>query len=211
MSTTSVIRQVSTTLEPIVNNLGQQAGQNNTGSFCSHDGYQAGMTNTYNYCYTFGRSAACTATNQFSWGSSSYPMDLQSYVSTSNLTPLGWAVTLNGASYTIELRSGTASFAVGAAAGSGATLSCTTNHVCSARSGTVTLVTAGTPAAGTLATITYGVTFGSAALPNCLISLSLASGTISYELDWVEGTTTIVVKTGNTLVTGTTYLLRYRC
>ncbi len=138
-------------------------------------------------------------------------MDLQSHVSTSNLTPSGWVVTLNGASYTILLSSGTASFAVGAAAGSGATLACTTNHVCSASSGTATLTTAGTPAAGTLATITYGVTFGSAALPNCLVSLSLASGTVTYELDWVEGTTTIVVKTGSGLVTGTAYVLRYRC
>lgn len=59
------------------NNIGEQAGQNNTGLHCSHNGFQAGMTNTFDYCYTNGRSSACTATNQFVFGSSSFPLHLR--------------------------------------------------------------------------------------------------------------------------------------
>ncbi len=57
--------------------IGYVAGQNNTGMHCAHIGQQAGQTNTYDYCYTHGLQSSCNGPNQFTIGSSLFPMSIR--------------------------------------------------------------------------------------------------------------------------------------
>ncbi len=58
-----------------VTNIGVNAGTNNTGAYCCHNGENAGLLNTFGYCYTNGRESVCSSTNQFVFGSTTYPLN----------------------------------------------------------------------------------------------------------------------------------------
>jgi hypothetical protein len=102
-------------------------------------------------------------------------------------------------------------YAAGAAAGTGPTVTCTGSHGCGSFSGEVTLTTGtGTPTLpATLLTITLPITRTN--IPNCIVTLQQAAGQ-NTGLTWTETTSTIVLTlSGTALTASTAFPVRYIC
>jgi hypothetical protein len=119
-------------------------------------------------------------------------------------------VTANGfLSGKFAMGSGTMTMAPGSAAGSGAALACATSHVCDGLSGTVTLTTGTSPAAGTLGTLSFPNTHTNQA--NCLVSVQLSGTGLISSVGWSETTTALTLTANAALTAGTSYSVRYWC
>jgi hypothetical protein len=131
--------------------------------------------------------------------------------STAELTVTGGGnVTANGfLSGKFAMGSGTMTMAAGSAAGSGATMACTTSHVCDGVSGTVTLTTGSSPATGTLGTLTFPNTHTNQA--NCMVSVQLSGTGLISSVGWSESTTAVTLTANAALTAGTAYSARYWC
>jgi hypothetical protein len=129
-------------------------------------------------------------------------------------SPLTWAVSGNVTSQGYGNTQG-ATIAIGAAAGTGATASCTTNHVCSMTSGTVTLTTtSNAPTTGAVLTITDLLTHAN--LPDCLGRMVSGSGPYAEFTSWAfsyggTNNNVVTVNTNGALSTSTTYTITYQC
>ena len=100
---------------------------------------------------------------------------------------------------------GAATFAVGAGAGTGATVVCLSGHICDNVGGTLTLTTGTSPAAGAQLTITFSV--ARTYLPNCVFNIT--SGTALYFAN--STTSTAVANTAAALSASTGYTVGYVC
>lgn len=134
---------------------------------------------------------------------------LDSFDSSGNLTAKAASftgtLTVNGHIITGNL-SGTTTVAVGAAAGNGAT---SASVVGNDTAGYVTIVTAGTTATGTMATVTFANAYG--ATPKAVILTPRANvngATLQYYAGSV-GTTTFTIDTGTAPLTGNTFIFSY--
>ena len=107
---------------------------------------------------------------------------------------------------------GAATFATGAAAGTGATASCLTtttpNHYCTSVNGTVSLTTGTSPTTGTLMTVTLPYTRSGSA--DCNLSMMSSTGLVT-SYTWAETASTIVITATTALSTSTNYLVKYVC
>ncbi len=104
--------------------------------------------------------------------------------------------------------SGTMTLAAGAAAGTGATLVCTTSHVCDGVSGTLTLTTGTSPATGTLGTLTFPNAHTNQA--NCVVAVQGSAGVVTG-VAWSESATAVTLTAPAALAASTGYSVRYWC
>jgi hypothetical protein len=105
--------------------------------------------------------------------------------------------------------SGTMSLSAGSAAGSSPTIACATSHVCDGVSGTVTLTTGTSPAAGTLATLSFPNTHTNQA--NCVVAPTLSGSGLVTTITWSESTTALTLTANTALAASTAYQIRYWC
>jgi hypothetical protein len=101
---------------------------------------------------------------------------------------------------------GSATFAAGAAAGTGPSIACTSSRICDSISGTVTLTTGTATTTGTLATITLPITRTNA--PNCVVKIKTVAGTAYND---TESTTAITLTAVTALTASTAYTITYIC
>jgi hypothetical protein len=95
-------------------------------------------------------------------------------------------------------------------AGSGGTAVCASNYGCSGLAGSVTVVTAGTPAVGAIFTVTYPSAF-TGNYPSCLVTTPDGSVNLTT-LRWSDASlTTLTVSTANPALNVGTYNYRYHC
>jgi hypothetical protein len=97
----------------------------------------------------------------------------------------------------------------GSAAGTGATMACTANHVCDGVSGTVTLTTGTSPATGTLGTLTFPNSHANQA--NCVVNVQLSGTGLISSVGWSESTTAVTLTANAALTAGAAYSVRYWC
>ena len=104
-----------------------------------------------------------------------------------------------------------ATLAAGAAAGSSPTIACTTSHVCSATSGTITLTVGTSPTTGALLTITDPVTKTN--YPDCIAHIILTASPYTELSNYSFSYTTAVntLNVGTALTASTSYTITYHC
>ncbi len=105
--------------------------------------------------------------------------------------------------------SGGMTLAVGAAAGSGATIGCASGHVCDSVSGTLTVTTGTATATGTLATLTFPTAHTNSA--NCMVKVTLSGTGAVNAIEWAETTTGVTLTADAALAAATGYSVRYWC
>jgi len=117
-------------------------------------------------------------------------------------------VVSGGLQATSQAGAGTMTLATGAAAGTGPTIACATNHVCDGVSGAVTLTTGTSPATGTLGTLTFPAAH--TGYGNCMVAVSSTTAQLTT-VTWAETASAVTLTANSALTASTAYTVRYWC